>query len=83
MATSQHPRHKGANETAKEIVDALQQGDRIRLPHGAVLTVEAVDRRAGRPDRFRIAEVAHVGRFSHRDYDLERAFLAGAEVMTK
>jgi hypothetical protein len=83
MATSQNPRHNGDNETAQQKVDALELGDRISLPHGQVLTIEKVDRRVGRPDRFAVAEVSHVGRFSHRDYDLERAFLAGAEVLNR
>lgn len=63
--------------------ETLTEGDRLQLPDGQILTIEDVDRRDGRPDRFDIAEVASREDYSHREYDLRRAIEGGAEVLTR
>lgn len=64
-------------------VKKLQEGDRLELPDGQILTIEEIDRSEWRADRFKIAEVATAGVWTHRAYDLARAFAAGAEVRNR
>ena len=64
-----------------EDTDALREGDTLRMPDGRLLDILDIDRQAHRPDRFNIAQVDTWGRWSHRDYDLQRALDAGAVVL--